>query len=157
MIDCRNYVFKLIEFRDRTEKELRGKLLEKGYDENIIEDEIAFLKDYGYINDARYAQRFVSDAVNLKKWGKIRIRTELLRKGVQGEIVDNAIEDAFCEESDDRLFDMMQKRFKDSDFGNIKERNRIFNFYMRRGFTPDEIKGAMNRMCSFDDIMTDEY
>jgi len=157
MIDCRNYVFKLIEFRDRTEKELRGKLLEKGYDENIIEDEIAFLKDYGYINDARYAQRFVSDAVNLKKWGKIRIRTELLRKGVQGEIVDNAIEDAFCEESDDRLFDMMQKRFKDSDFGNIKERNRIFNFYIRRGFTPDEIKGAMNRMCSFDDIITDEY
>ena len=157
MIDCRNYVFKLIEFRDRTEKELRGKLLEKGYDENIIEDEIAFLKDYGYINDARYAQRFVSDAVNLKKWGKIRIRAELLRKGVQGEIVDNAIEDAFCEESDDRLFDMMQKRFKDSDFSNIKERNRIFNFYMRRGFTPDEIKGAMNRMCSFDDIMTDEY
>lgn len=157
MIDCRNYVFKLIEFRDRTEKELRGKLLEKGYDENTIEDEIAFLKDYGYINDARYAQRFVSDAVNLKKWGKIRIRTELLRKGVQGEIVDNAIEDAFCEESDNRLFDMMQKRFKDSDFGNIKERNRIFNFYMRRGFTPDEIKGAMNRMCSFDDIITDEY
>lgn len=157
MIDCRNYVFKLIEFRDRTEKELRGKLLEKGYDENIIEDEIAFLKDYGYINDARYAQRFVSDAVNLKKWGKIRIRTELLRKGVQGEIVDNAIEDAFCEGSDNRLFDMMQKRFKDSDFGNIKERNRIFNFYMRRGFTPDEIKGAMNRMCSFDDIITDEY
>lgn len=157
MIDCRNYVFKLIELCDRTEKELRGKLLEKGYDENIIEDEIAFLKDYGYINDARYAQRFVSDALNLKKWGKIRIRTELLRKGVQGEIVDNAIEDAFCEESDDRLFDMMQKRFKDSDFGNIKERNRIFNFYMRRGFTPDEIKGAMNRMCSFDDIMTDEY
>ena len=157
MIDCRNYVFKLIEFRDRTEKELRGKLLEKGYDENIIEDEIAFLKDYGYINDARYAQRFVSDAVNLKKWGKIRIRTELLRKGVQGDIVDNAIEDAFCEESDDRLFELMKKRFMNSDFSNIKERNRIFNFYMRRGFTPDEIKGAMNRMCSFDDIVTDEY
>ena len=140
MIDCRNYALKLIEFRDRTEKELRGRLLEKGYDESVIEDELAFLKDYGYINDARYAEHFVNDAVNIKKWGKIRIRTELLRKGVQGELVDNIIEDAFCEENGDRLFEQMEKRFKNSDFSNIKERTRIFNFFMRRGFTPDEIR-----------------
>ena len=45
MINCRDYALRLIEFRDRTEKELRDKLLEKGYDENTIEDEIEFLKN----------------------------------------------------------------------------------------------------------------
>lgn len=152
MISARDYALKIVEFKDRTEKEVREKLTQKGYDEIVIEDEIEFLKSYGFINDSRYALRFTNDAINLKKWGKARIKAELLKKGVEREIVENAIEDAFCEVDDDRLFSEMQKRFKNSDFGNIKERTRIFNFYMRRGFSPDEIKGAMNRMCSFDDI-----
>lgn len=156
MINCRDYALKVIEFKDRTEKEIREKLTQKGYDENIIEDEIAFLKDYGFINDLRYAQRFISDAINLKKWGKVRIRAELLRKGVDREIIDNAVEDAFMDVDDDRLLNEMRRRFKNSDLSNIKERTRIFNFYMRRGFSPDEIKGAMNQMCSFDDIISED-
>ncbi len=156
MINIRDYGLYLIEFKDRTEKELRDKFKEKGYDENSIEDEIEFLKSYGYINDARYAQHFIHDAINLKKWGKIRIRTELLRKGVDRETVDNTIEDAFFGVEDDLVLSQMRSRFKNSDFSNIKERTRIFNFFMRRGFTSDEIKGAMNKMCSFDDIICDD-
>jgi len=156
MISIRDYALKLIEFKDRTEKELRGRLLEKGYDENSVEDEIEFLKNYGYVNDARFAEHFTSDAINIKKWGKMRIRTELARKGIDSEIIENTIEDAFSECDDDRVFSMMKTRFANSDFSNIKERTRIFNFYMRRGFSPDEIKGAMNKMCSFDDIICDD-
>ena len=157
MIDRRSYAFKLIEFRDRTQKELYIKLKEKGYDENTIEDELEFLKEYGYINDLRFAERFTSDAINLKKWGKIRIRAELIKKGVPRDIVENVLEDALSEADDERLFLQMQSRFKNSDLSNIKERTRIFNYYMRRGFSPDEIKGAINKMCAFDDIITEEY
>ena len=156
MISIRDYALKLIEFKDRTEKELRGKLREKGYEENSIDDEIEFLKNYGYIDDKRYAEHFTHDAINIKKWGKVRIRTELLRKGVDRETIDNTIEDAFFDVDDDLVLSQMQARFKNSDFSNVKERTRIFNFFMRRGFTPDEIKGAMNKMCSFDDIICDD-
>ena len=157
MIDSRNYALKLIERRDRTEKEIVTKLREKGYDEEIIEKETAFLTEYGYIDDKRFAEHFINDAINLKKWGKSRIRTELLRKGVQRELVENMLEDAFLEVSDDRLYSLMELRFKNSDLSSMKERTRIFNFYMRRGFSPDEIKGAINKLCSFRDIITEEY
>lgn len=156
MINCRDYALRLIEFRDRTEKEIRDKLLEKGYDENQVDEEIEFLKNYGYVNDLRYAERFTSDAINLKKWGKIRIRTELLRKGIDRETIDNVIEDAFFEIDDDRVISQLQVRFKNSDLSNIKERTRIFNFFLRRGFSSEEIRGAMNKMCSFDDIMCED-
>lgn len=156
MISARDYALKVIGFKDRTEKEIREKLTQKGYDENIIEDETEFLKSYGFINDSRYAERFTHDAINIKKWGRTRIKTELLRKGINREIIENTIEDIFSELDDDRLFTEMQKRFKSSDFSNIKERTRIFNFYLRRGFSPDEIKGAMNRMCSFDNIICED-
>ena len=155
MTNSRDYALRLIEFRDRTEKELCEKLVGKGYDENQIEDTVEFLKNYGYIDDKRYASHFISDAINLKKWGKIRIRSELLRKGIDREIVDFAIEDAFSQIDDDRVLLQMQSRFKDADFSNMKERNRIFGFFIRRGFTPDEIKDAMNKMSSFSDITDD--
>ena len=155
MTNPRDYALYLIEFRDRTEKELREKLVGKGYDEEQIEDTVEFLKNYGYLDDKRYAAHFISDAINLKKWGKIRIRTELIRKGVDREIVEFAIEDAFCDMDDERVLNEMKKRFSNSDFSNMKERTRIFNFFMRRGFTPDEIKGAMNKMSSFQDIIDD--
>lgn len=156
MISIRDYALYLIEFKDRTEKELRDKFKEKGYDENDIEDEIEFLKNYGYINDKRYAEHFTHDAINIKKWGKMRIRTELLRKGVGRETIDNTIEDAFFGVEDDLVLNQMQTRFKNSDFSNIKERTRIFNFFMRRGFSSDEIRGAMNKMCSFVDIICED-
>lgn len=156
MISARDYALKVIGFKDRTEKEIREKLTQKGYDEIIIEDETEFLKSYGFIDDSRYAERFTHDAINIKKWGKARIKTELLRKGIDREIIENTIENIFSELDDDRIFTEMQKRFKNSDFSNMKERTRIFNFYLRRGFSPDEIKGAMNRMCSFEDILCED-
>ena len=152
MINSRDYCLKLITIKDRTEKEIRTKLKEKNFDENTIEEEIEFLSNYGYINDKRYAEHFTADAINIKKWGKSRIRAELLRRGVERFVIDDAIEEAFAETEDDRLYTEMEKRYKDADFSNMKERTRIFNFYLRRGFSPDEIKGAMNRMSSFRDI-----
>lgn len=157
MIDCRNYALRLITIKDRTEKEIRGKLSEKGFEENIIEDEIAFLKDYGYIDDKSYAKHFTNDAINLKKWGKLRIRTELFRRGIDQEIVDSTIADAFLEDCTDKVLEQLESRFKNSDLSNLKERTRIFNYFLRRGYTAEEIKGAINRACSFCDILTDEY
>ncbi len=152
MINPRDYALKLITIKDRTEKELRDKLREKNFNENTIEEEIEFLSHYGYINDKRYAEHFTHDGINIKKWGKSRIRTELLRRGVDRDVIDNVIEDAFMDVEDDRLQVEMEKRFVGADLSNMKERTRIFNFYMRRGFSAEEIKGAMNSLSAFRDI-----
>ena len=153
MINCREYSLRLITMKDRTKKEIISKLREKNYDENEIQNEIEFLENYGYIDDKRYAERFVNDAVNLKKWGKKRIEAELLLRGISREIISDAIEILFPDDMRERLVDQMKSRYKDADFSNIKERTRIFNYYARRGFSPDEIKGAMNTLCAFCDIM----
>ncbi len=152
MTNSKDYALKLIAIKDRTDKEIRTKLKEKNYDELQIEEAVEFLANYGYINDSRYAEHFTNDAINLKKWGKARIRTELLRKGVDRDIVERTLEEAFSEADPDRLFSQMESRFGNADFSNMKERTRIFNFYLRRGYSPEEIKGAMNKMSSFRDI-----
>lgn len=157
MIEIRDCALRLITFRDRTEKELREKLSEKGYEETKIEEEIEFLKSYGYIDDKRYASRFISDAIKIKKWGKLRIRTELLRRGIKEDDFFFVLEEALCEGSTDVIEEEIKRRFKNSDLSNIKERRRIFNFFLRRGFNSTDIKGEINRVSSFCDVSDDVF
>lgn len=151
MISIRERALRLITVKDRTENEMRSRLTEKGYGIEEIEAELVFLKEYNYIDDLKYAQRYASDCVNLRKWGKARIKMELIKKGIDREIAENAAEEA-CGESGEVLLSQMQKRFQNADMGNPKERARIFGYFARRGFSPDEIKGAMNKMGFFRDI-----
>ena len=154
MIECKEYALRILSFKDRTEAEMRKKIREKGYDENNEEEVIEFLKEYGYINDLRYAQKFASDAQNLKKWGRLRIEKELSVRGIPREIIYEVTEENdACEE--DILNSEMKKRFSGVDFSNKKERARVFSYFARRGFSSGEIFGAMNKVCSFEDIETE--
>ena len=152
MINLREYALRLITVKDRTKKEIIGKLREKNYDDTEIEKEIEFLQSYGYINDEKYAEKFVLDAINLKKWGKRRIESELLHRGISKDTVSDVIERLFPEDVRERLVGEIERRYKGADLSNIKERTRIFNYYARRGFSVDEIKGALNSLCAFNDI-----
>lgn len=154
-MDCREQALKLISFRDRTEKELRDRLEEKEYNEDEIEETIDFLKNYGYIDDSRYARRFAADSVKLKGHGPGRIKTELLRKGIDRETVEIVLEEM---ETDPReqLEAIMERRFSGADLGSHKERNRIFAYFARRGYSPRDIWGVINSRCAFQDVDFEE-
>ena len=153
MIDCKENALRLLSFKDRTEEEMRRKLKEKSYTENEIEDVIEFLKEYGYINDRRYAEKFSADAKNIKKWGRRRIEIELLSRGISREIINDVTKED--EDEKEIILEELKRRFKNADFSNRKERARIFSYFARRGFSSDKIYGAINLVCSFEDIETD--
>lgn len=153
MINCREYALKLITIKDRTKKEIYEKLKQKGYDETSITEEIAFLEEYGYINDANYARKFVNDCVNIKKWGGKRIYSELVRKGIDRDIIDGLINQ---DNEEEILMAEFEKRFKNSDLSNIKERRRIFGFFMRRGFKSSAIQYVLNKNSAFEDCFYDD-
>ena len=153
-MDCREQALKLISFKDRTEKELRDRLEEKECTEDEIEETIEFLKNYGYIDDARYARRFAADSIKLRNHGPGRIRTELLRKGIDRDTIEIVLEEM---ETDPReqLEAAMERRFSSADLGNPKERNRIFGYFARRGYSPRDIWGVINSRCAFQDVDAD--
>ena len=154
-MDCREQALKLISFKDRTEKELRRRLEEKEYNEGEIEETIEFLKNYGYVDDARYARRFAADSVKLKSHGPGRIKTELLRKGIDRDTIEIVLEEM---ETDPReeLEAAMERRFSSADLGNPKERSRVFGYFARRGYSPHDIWGVINSRSSFKDVDFEE-
>ncbi len=69
---------------------------------------LARLIDERFIDDARYAQLFVREKVNLNGWGKRKISSELYRKGVDRDI----IEDALSEVDNQTLIERLRERLE---------------------------------------------
>ena len=53
--EARRKALRLLEHMDRTEKGLQERLIQGGFSEAAAEDAVAYVKDYGYVNDYRYA------------------------------------------------------------------------------------------------------
>lgn len=129
-----------ITFKDRTKKELSDKLKEKGYSSHEIEESIGKLLEYGYINDENYAFSYIKDNINKKGLG--RISMELLRKGIDKDIVCSKL-DLFEENEADVIGELMSRRYKNSDFNDDSERRRIYSYFARRGFKYENISKAI--------------
>lgn len=154
-MDCKDSAIKLLTFKDRTEKELRDKLKEKGYGDNEIDETTEFLKSYGYIDDLRYAKKFVADGINVRCHGPDRIRIELMRKGVSRETAAEVLENAAIDPRA-QIEAALEQRFSHADLGNPKERNRILGYFARRGYAYRDVISTINERCAFDDIDTEE-
>lgn len=125
----------------RTKKEVVEKLIDKGFESSLAEEAADYYMEAGYIDHRDYAKRYTHDSVKIKGYGKERIKLELKRKGIEDEIIDAALSDIEFD-----LESLMKKRFPSC--SDEKQMNKIFNFYYRRGFTPEEIKNASKNLYS---------
>lgn len=129
-----------ITFKDRTVKEVQDKLREKGYSSHDIEKAIEKLGYYGYLNDENYALAYIRS--NVDKKGMKRINMELLRKGIDHSVIADASENMDVDEVC-TIQQMLDRRYGDIDFQDEKEKRRIYNFFIRRGFSYENISKAM--------------
>ena len=90
----RAYGFALnyLEKRDRTEKEVIDKLTKIGFSESLILQTLSRLKEAGLVNDQDYAIRYM-ESLARKGRGRLRIMSEMRRKGLGEELVKNTLED----------------------------------------------------------------
>lgn len=134
---------KLLGYRMRSEKELRKRLAED-FSEDITDRVIELFKGYGYINDAEFAIAYAKDCINIKKWGNVRIRSELRLKGVSDEDINNALADVEDKrETYETIKRLLDRRIKNTPIDN-KERQKHFAFLMRRGFESEDIKKILD-------------
>ncbi len=132
----------LLAFKDRTKKEIYDKLKEKGYSIDEIDIAVCKLCEYGYINDERYALSYIK--ANIGKKGKKLIKTELINKGVDRDVVAVSLEEVFVDEYE-TIDSIILRRYSDVDFKDEKIRRRVFGYLQRRGFDYGSISAAIGK------------
>lgn len=88
---AKGYAYRLLARKARTEYELRKKMDERGFDAPTIEIVLENLKKYNFINDSEYAQKLAGKRLFQNRWGKRKIKQELIQKGIAEEIVEEVI------------------------------------------------------------------
>lgn len=131
----------MIGSRALSKKELTKRLMQKGNEEADAKAAADWLEDIGAVNDAEYAAALVRHYGG-KGYGPARVREELRRRGVDRALWDDALEE--MPEPGEILDQLIQKKCR-GELSDPKEKKRVSDALMRRGFGWSEVKAAMGR------------
>jgi regulatory protein len=138
--------YRFLGHRDRTVAEMRTKLAAKGVDEDTIDAAVAELIEQDYLDDARFAQRFVEDRVRLDGWGSERIERRLRELGVPGEDVSMALRARDFGTELDAAVALLQRRWRQPP-ADARERDRALGFLVRKGYDLELAYDAIREHC----------
>ena len=131
----------LLEKMDRTEQQLREKLMLSNYPEECIEAAIAYVKSYHYLDDSRYAENYTR--YSKEKLSRQQIKQKLMTKGVSRDLIDEAIENEYDADESQHIRAILEKKHYDSQNCDQGEFRRVYQYLLRRGFRSSDILKEM--------------
>lgn len=122
----------LLQTRDRTEQELRRKLAEGFYPEEIVNDAVEYVRSYHYIDDVRYAASYLECRKETKSCRQLE--QELYRKGISREDVAAALAGTELPDEETQIVQWIEKKRFCIETADQKETERMIRFLLRRGY-----------------------
>jgi len=140
--------FQLLSVRARSEKELRAKLKEKGFDETVVGEVTERFRELKYLDDESFAGQCDRNLGENKLLGNRRIELSLREKGIHPLLIKKAIDNVRREISEaDAAMKLIRKKIKSRDIKKLDygEKRRIACSLMGKGFPPDLIFDMLNQ------------
>ena len=135
----------LLKSREYTTKQLHDKLKQGGYPEDIITLALDYVASYHYTDDLRYAVSYMQSHETDKS--RRRIEQDLMRKGIGKETLEKAWQtwEARGGEQDEQqmISELLEKRGYCLREADLREKQRLYGFLMRRGFSGEQVRKAL--------------
>ena len=135
--------------RNKTEKQLIDYLYKNKISGEIIDTVIPILNEKKYLNDEDYARRYLNDAMNIKKYGKIKIVYMLRSKGIKNDIIEKIMRDYDYELEYINAEDLLSKKL-DAEEKDPKKINSAKKYLQGRGFEFEIINFAVDEFLRGD-------
>jgi len=131
---AREYALKLLEYRERSEQEIKERMARKNYNERLIKSTIEFLKNHNLVNNRRFARMWAESCLR-RSYGRWKVQTDLNKKGIDEEIVEEVLRESYSKVDEVQIaLALIQKKWPSLK----KEKNtllrRVSDFLKRRGF-----------------------
>lgn len=139
-----NSALNSLDYRDHSTREIRQKLARK-FDSQYVDEAVEKLTELDLINDDRYARLYARELFEHKKFGKMRIKSELRAKGIAADTVNEAVDELFDEEEPDnveRIVDIIEKKYYNK-MNDESGRKKVFAALTRMGYSFSDIREAM--------------
>jgi regulatory protein len=141
---ARQYAFKLLGYRGRSEKELEERLIKKGVTKTVASFTIKYLKHLGLIDDMALAETLKREALTTKLLSQNGAKRFILNRGIPREIVDRILGKDENTDIDNarRLVDKKLRASKDYSSETVKR--RLYSLLFRRGYSSETINKVLN-------------
>lgn len=144
ILTAKRKAMSLLQYNDRTEWELSDKLAKCGFSEKSVKEAVEYVKSFHYIDDERYAVRFVEiyhETRSIK-----RLRQDLYKKHISDTFIELALENI---DNDDtaalnRELERIKKPIYDMSYD---EKQKLMAKLYRKGFNINDI---MEKIKAFD-------
>lgn len=137
----RERILYLIADYDRSEQNIRQKISMAGYRGSFVDDAIDSLKEYGYIDDLRFARYYAESMRDTKGRSAFAISRSLYEKGISRDVIDTVMGELDIDEEAQILKALSSRGYNEDNIRQIddKERHKLISFLMRKGFSYDLI------------------
>jgi regulatory protein len=146
---AREAALTLLSFRTRTEAELRRRLAEKGFPDEVVCGCVRELVDRGLVSDTSFAESFLRDRLRFRPRGPQLLLHELRTRGVDVDVAKATLEEVMAREAVSETEMARQAASKwvprRGDMP-LRSRRRLYSFLMRRGFSPDAIREVVDEI-----------
>jgi len=132
---------------------LRERLLEgRGATEAIVDSVIERLREYGYLDDARYAHSYASLRVQQRPIGRQRLQRDLWLKKIDKQTADTALDQVFADTPETEMIDRaiakrVRLRGKPT---NRAEAKKLFDHLLRQGFAFELVSEKVRAVAKSD-------
>ena len=130
----------LLERKDYARKELENKLVRDGYETDIVEEIIAYVDSYHYLNDARVAENYIRGKKSYKS--KRELQYLLKQKGIDDEEISIALEENYSDE-EEAILRILRKHHAEGETLSemtYEEKQKIAAKLYRKGFEQEKIR-----------------
>lgn len=143
---AKNAAYRLLTYRPRSRAELEARLRDGDFPEPVVQEVIAGLVRLGYLNDLQFAAQWSASRVRLSGHGRRRIERELRGKGVDGDVIREALAGVFLATTEmETAQQTAEKKLNTMKLVDREtRRRRLAGFLERKGFSYDVIRSVLN-------------
>ena len=109
------------------------------------EEVVAKLVEERYVDDLRYATAFARDKASIAGWGEAKIRYMLSSKGIDRELIAQALDEVDDKRAETRLEKLMENKVR-SLKDDPQRRLKLLRFGLGRGYTYDQVTEMIDKM-----------
>jgi len=143
--DLFSYASSLCARKEHCRSEIAAKLRQKGAAPDETEQLLQRLEREGFIDEARYARAFALDKFRFDRWGRVKIRYQLLRKGVGDCDIEAALNEIDERQYRQALADFIKSRRDTSaEDEPLKATQKIARAAISRGYETNLVFNTLN-------------
>ena len=132
-------------YQERCHFEVRNKLYEWGLYSNDVDEAIVSLIQDNFLNEERFAEAFARGKFRIKKWGRIKIISELNKRHISEYCKKKGLEQIEEEEYLQTLADVLERRERQEKETNpFRRKHKLATYLNSRGFESDLVWELLN-------------